>query len=133
MTGRDSSPPGWDNVRGFLARYIDSVELLEVLLLARAAPDKKWSTSEVARALTLTAESANLRLRQLAGRGLLRADLEAETFVYSPESDELDSTIDAVAEAYAKRRTSVIGLIFSGPSDSVRGFADAFRLREEDE
>ena len=133
MTDRVNFPAGWESVRRFLARYIDSVELLEVLLLARAAPDKRWSTSEVARALTLTLESANLRLRQLAGRGLLRADLEAKTFVYSPESDELDTTIDAVAEAYAVRRTSVIGLIFQGPSDSVRGFADAFRLREEEE
>ncbi|HWL65469.1 MAG TPA: hypothetical protein VNP73_05790 [Actinomycetota bacterium] len=121
------------NVRDFLARFIDSVELLEVLLLARAAPEKAWSTKDVARALTLSDESADLRLRQLAGRGLLAADIKGGTFTYSPESADMDKTIDDVAETYAKRRTTVIGLIFSGPSPSVRGFADAFRLRDEDE
>lgn len=56
---------------------------------------------------------------------------EQESFRYSPASEDVDLRVDQVAEAYAKRRTTVIGLIFSGPSEGVRGFADAFKLRED--
>ena len=120
------------SIRDFIARYIDSVELLEVLLLVRAAPDKKWTPSEIARALTSTPHSAALRLNDLVRRDLIQVDPRAEgTFLYSPTSDEVDRQIDQLAEAYAKRRTTVIGLIFSGPSEGVRGFADAFKLRED--
>jgi DNA-binding transcriptional ArsR family regulator len=119
-------------VRDFIARFIDSVELLEVLLLLRAAPDKVWTPEEVARALTSTPDSVTLRLDELERRNLVRADQAGEkSFRYSPANDETNRRVDEVAEAYARRRTTVIGLIFSGPSEGVRGFSDAFRLRED--
>ena len=119
-------------VRELIARHIDSVELLEVLLLLRAAPDKEWSTEEVARALTSSPHSTTLRLRDLERRDLVASDqAEQRTFRYSPVTEEMDRRIDQLAEAYAKRRTTVIGLIFSGPSEAVRGFSDAFKLRED--
>jgi hypothetical protein len=38
-------------------------------------------------------------------------------------------TTDELAESYAKYRVAVIGLIFSKPSEHVRDFPEAFRLR----
>ena len=119
-------------VRDFIALYIDSVELLEILLLLRAAPEKEWRADEVAKALTSTPDSTQLRLHDLARKDLARmTGGEQESFRYSPASEDVDLRVDQVAEAYAKRRTTVIGLIFSGPSEGVRGFADAFKLRED--
>ena len=119
-------------VREFIALYINSVELLEILLLLRAAPDKEWRADEVAKALTSTPDSTELRLRDLTRKELARVEEgEPKTFRYSPTSEEVDRSVDRVAEAYAKRRTTVIALIFSGPSEGVRGFADAFKLRED--
>jgi hypothetical protein len=40
--------------------------------------------------------------------------------------------VETLAQEYAQRRFSVIELVFSRP-DAARSFADAFRLREEDE
>ena len=118
-------------VRDFVTRHITSVEELEVLLLLRAVPDKDWSIDEVRRALSGSSESIRLRMDHLVRHRLVHSNSAGETFRYSV-GEAGDATIDEVANAYAKRRVAVIGLIFSGPSDSVRSFSDAFRFRDED-
>ena len=115
----------------FLRRYIDSVELLEVLLAMRNAPERSWTIPEIARALTITQDSARLRLGELTTRRLVTHDKNHATFAYDPETPDLDVAIELLAKLYEKRRTTVISLIFSGPSEDVRGFADAFRLRDD--
>ena len=120
------------HVRDFIARNLTAVEELDVLLLLRAVPDKDWTLEDVRRALTTSVESAELRAEHLVRAGLVRRSEEGSSYRYAPRDSETARTIDDLAEAYAKRRVSVIGLIFAGPSDSVRSFSDAFRLREED-
>ena len=41
--------------------------------------------------------------------------------------------VAAVADAYAERRYTVIDVIFSKPAERIRVFADAFRLRQDDD
>ncbi|HEU4480798.1 MAG TPA: hypothetical protein VFS18_02850, partial [Actinomycetota bacterium] len=53
-------------------------------------------------------------------------------FRFDPPDDKTRRVIDGLAENYRSKKTRVIGLIFAGPSESVRSFADAFKLREED-
>ena len=48
---------------------------------------------------------------------------------YAPPTREVAQTIDALAESFAKYRVTVVGLIFSKPSERVRLFSDAFRIR----
>jgi hypothetical protein len=116
-------------VRGFIASHIVSVAQLEVLLLLRAAADKKWTASEVARALVTQPEAAAGWLEDLEARGLAS---EAEgRYRYRPASPELDQTVDALAESYANYRVAVIGLIFARPSERITSFADAFRIRRK--
>lgn len=119
-----------NDVRTFVRMYIDSVELLEVLLTIRTDPEKPWSISEVARTLTVTVESARLRLDQLEERRLAQRDDDG-AYTYTAKSLGIEDTVAQLAESYAKRRTRVISLIFSGPTEGVRGFADAFKLRED--
>jgi hypothetical protein len=114
-------------VRRFISGHIESVAQLEVLLLARAVTDKAWTAEEVARALVIRPESAAHWLDDLAARGLLLED--GGRYRYHPSTDGTESTIDDLAESYAKYRVAVIGLIFSKPSERVTVFADAFRIR----
>jgi hypothetical protein len=72
-------------------------------------------------------ESAAHWLDDLAARGLLLED--GGRYRYHPSTDGTESTIDDLAESYAKYRVAVIGLIFSKPSERVTVFADAFRIR----
>jgi hypothetical protein len=114
-------------VRGFIASHIVSVAQLEVLLLLRAATDKQWSASEVARALVTQPEAAAGWLEDLRSRGL--ASRSEGSYRYAPANPELDQIVDALAESYANYRVAVIGLIFARPSERITSFADAFRIR----
>lgn len=114
-------------VRRFIAGHIESVGQLEVLLLLRAAADKEWTTDEVARAVVTQRASAGGWLEQLRADGLVT--LASERYRYSPPTGDVERAIDELAESYAKYRVAVIGLIFSKPSEHVRDFPEAFRLR----
>jgi hypothetical protein len=117
------------SVKQFIAKHIESVGQLEVLLLLRAAGQKEWTAAEVARALVLQLDAAVGWLEDLAGRGL--ATEEERRYRYGPPSDEVERTIDELAESYAKYRVTVIGLIFSKPSERITVFSDAFRIRRK--
>jgi hypothetical protein len=109
-------------VRRFIAEHIESVAQLEALLLVRAAPDKPWSVDEVARGLVTRHDPASLLLTHLAAHGLVVQD--GDGFRYNGAR-----VVDDLAEAYATRRTTVVGLIFSRPDPAISGLADAFRFR----
>jgi hypothetical protein len=52
-------------------------------------------------------------------------------FRYAPRTPDLAGAVEELAQAYADRRVSVIGLIFAKPTDKLRSFADAFRIRKD--
>lgn len=124
--GETGVPPP---VRRFITSHIVAVAQLEVLLLLRAAADKKWTADEVARALVTQPEAAAGWLDDLLGRGL--ATESGGRYWYAPADPDLERTVDALAESYAKYRVAVIGLIFGRPSESVTRLADAFRIRRK--
>lgn len=116
-------------MRRFIASNIVSVAQLEVLLLLRAAADKEWTAGEVARALVTQPEAAAGWLQDLYGRGL--ATESGGRYRYAASGGEVERTVDALAESYAKYRVAVIGLIFGRPSEGVTRLADAFRIRRK--
>lgn len=99
----------------------------------RAAPSRAWTAADVARELRTSETSVTARLRDLLASGLVtRSDAAAHT--YAPATPELAAAVDAVAASYAAMRFRVIEAILARPTDKVRLFADAFRLRRpEDE
>jgi hypothetical protein len=108
-----SLPP---SVAGFVRNEIHSVSQLEVLLLLRERGEQ-WSSTAVAEELRITAQSAELRLRDLHLRGLLHYDPDTEVFAYRPKTARLRSIIDELAANYSEKRYTVIALIFpvAGP------------------
>ena len=113
------------SVERFIAQRLDSVALLEVLLLVRAAPDRAWTAEDVARALVTRPEHAGAMLGQLAAEDLLAADDGA--YRYTP--GELVDDVEQLAECYATRRPTVVGLIFAPRDAGAEALADAFRIR----
>jgi hypothetical protein len=63
-------------------------------------------------------------------RGL--AEQEGGSFRYRPANDALAGLIDRLAQLYQERRVAVTIEVFAKPIDSVRAFAEAFRLRGKD-
>jgi len=116
----------------FLARHINSVEELEVLLHARQSPGRSWSPADMARELYSHPTSIEQRFQRLLGAGLLR-ESAAGHFQYAPRSAELDQVVARLADTYRERRVAVVSLIASKPIENVRAFSDAFRLRKRKE
>jgi hypothetical protein len=123
-----------DNVREFIIEHIDSVEQVEILLLLRQKTGRTWTAESMARELRIAVSSAATRLADLKKLGLvLLVEGTPGEYRYAPRTPALDETVRGLSEAYSERRVTVINLIFSKPIDKIRTFADAFRLRREDD
>lgn len=118
-----------DDVLRLIAAHIDSVSLLDVLLLMRAAPDRGWKPPEVARALVTTDDMARDQLAKLRAASL--ATEEGGAYTYAPGS-RWSAAVDGLAEAYARRRHVVIATIYGADRGPASTLADAFRLRRRD-
>lgn len=118
-----------DGARRLIAREIDSVEKLEVLLFLRSGAARAWTPDEVSASLRSDPTSVLRRLEALAEGGL--AQVGEDGFRYAAAGDDARDVAD-LAECYAKRRHSVISLIFGGPDEGIRSFSDAFRLRRDE-
>ena len=121
-------------MRRLIADHIDSVEQLEILLLLYQHPERSWTEASVARELRISAMSAGDRLNDMARAAILSKVQGTEgEYRYAPESPQLAEAVAGLAAAYSERRVTVINLIFSKPVDKIRTFADAFRLRRDDD
>ena len=122
-----------NHVRAFVTEHVDSVLQLELLLLLRSDAGRRWSAAELAQELRIDAAWAAGQLDELCRHGLLHCEpADRPTYRFAPKSPDLDRTVADLAEAYAHRRVTVIGLIFSKPIEKLRTFADAFRIRKDD-
>lgn len=101
-----------------------------MLLILRANPERVWTVDEISAIMRSTPNSIRSRLQSLAAKKL-SAPVQDEGFRYAA-SGRLDAMVEVLAEEYGRRRFSVIELVFSRP-DAARQFADAFRLRDEED
>jgi len=124
-----------DNVKNFIAGHIDSAVQLELLLLLHRTRGRTWDAASVGNDLKIDAGWAGSQLANLCQQGLLGcSEASPAVYQYQPRTAELDAAVAALAAAYNDRRVSVISLIYSKPTDNLRAFADAFRIRKtEDE
>ncbi len=120
-------------MRRLIAEHIDSVEQLEILLLLYQHPERSWSEESVARELRISPMSAGDRLKDMARAAILSKVQGTEgEYRYTPDA-QMGEAVAGLAAAYSERRVTVINLIFSKPVDKIRTFADAFRLRRDDD
>jgi hypothetical protein len=119
-----------DEVRRLIAAHIDSVIVLEVLLLLYREPEREWSQEEVAQELRIEADWTQARLKELT-----RARLVCETgppphgYRYYPQSLDQNAAVAALARSYCERPLRVISYIYSKPSMILRRLVDTFRVR----
>jgi hypothetical protein len=122
-----------DTVRSLLAR-LESIAQLEVLLLlARTAP-REWDAERLAAELRIERAWAQEQLATLRQRDLLvESEAGAGLYRFEPSSPALAKSVEALAASYADRRVSVVAALYAEPGERIREFAEAFRIRREDE
>lgn len=108
------------------------METLEILLLLYGNPAEELGAAEVSRRLCTSIESAATRLVDLQQSKLL-ATIGADPVKYRFDSASTEAPLVVDLEkVYKERRVSVISFIYSKPSDPLRAFSDAFRLRKDE-
>lgn len=132
MLKHPAEDPIPENVRRFIVERIHSVDALEILLLMFAQPAQELGATEVSRRLYTSADSAASRLEELqTSKLLIKIGTEPPTYRFNPASPEA-AVMPDLEKIYRQRRVSVISLIYSKPSDPLRAFSDAFRLRKDE-
>jgi predicted ArsR family transcriptional regulator len=122
------------DVRALIHDHIDSVAQLEVLLLLYGDTSRTWTAEDLARELRIDPRAAEQQLDLLCARGLLTcSDAPPRVYQYVSRPGALDNAVGGLQRAYADRRVTVIGAIYSKPTDPLRRFADAFRIRKDPE
>jgi hypothetical protein len=117
-----------EDVLRFIRTTIRSVWALELLLLLRRDPARAWNVEALIRELRGSAGIVAGAMTELEAAGLVAAADDA--FRYRPASPELDALVAATAAAYAEYPVAVTHAIFTAPSDKIRLFADAFRIKQ---
>jgi hypothetical protein len=113
----------------FLHRYLNSVAELEGLLLAHGDPAVSWTAATLAGRLYVSERAALDVLGSLHRQVLLARDGDA--FRFEPSNAALRQEVDRLAVWYARALIEITRVIHGKPGAAVRGFADAFRLRED--
>lgn len=125
MAKREFSPA----LRAFVAKYITSIEQIEVLLRLHDAPDRIWSTEDLSALLRSSPYAIESRLPALTAAKLVE---QVEGGYRYRAVGRLHASVEELNREYSERRFSVIELVFSRP-DPLRSFAEAFRLKDEQE
>jgi len=118
----------------FARSYLRSVEDLEVFILCIDHRDRWWDADGIARRLAITESRARRALDQLARINLLDIRIsDAVRYRFAPGSDVLNELAVAFAAAYRSNPAEAVKLIArSSVGDSVQDFADAFRIKRDD-
>lgn len=121
-------------VERFVHDHLTSVAQLEILLLLYRRSHHALSGDQVAEELRIDPEWASTELGRLTSQGLLSSgDSERPAYQFAPSRPADAGLVDEVARLFATHRVSIITLIFSSPNDSVGSFADAFKIRRDDD
>jgi hypothetical protein len=122
-----------EEVNRFLEANIDSVEQLEILRVLGEDPAREWAAADLAQAVQAQPQTIGPHLIALQGRGLLAtATRGTDLFCrYGPATPELGDMVSRLLQAYRERPVTMINLVYARARDSLRSFADAFRLRKE--
>jgi hypothetical protein len=118
-------------LEAFVRSHVRSAEELEALLLLFRDPARSWRVWEVAQALRLQPDAARRALERLSG-AFLEVRIENELrFRFATLNSGRERLTASLERAYQGDRSWLMRLV--GGAGSARDFADAFRLRKDDD
>ena len=121
-----------EDIAQFIVEKVESVAHLEALLLLRNYPETGWSVPALAARLYISEELTTELLLALCAQGFAATDArDMSVYRYHPQSVELKTMLDRLAEIYTKHLVPVTNLIHSKPKSRIQEFAEAFRLRKD--
>lgn len=107
------------------------LEHLEVLIVLCRQPGRDWDADQIAGASTIPRATAADALAHLHRHDLLRQVDAARATYRLSDRPEL-AALAEVRKAFERDRVHVMNVFFACNLDSLRSFADAFRMRRKD-
>jgi hypothetical protein len=122
------------DVLQFARSYIRTIEELDVFIVCVDHRDRWWDAAEIARRVVISESGASRALDHFAKANLLDLRIsDAIHYRFYPGSEDLAHRAAAFIAAYHRNPVELVKFIArSGVSDSVRDFADAFRIKRRD-
>ena len=118
----------------FVAEHLRTLEELQLLMTCIQAGDRWWDATSVARELGFSPAVARRTLDHLASRNLFDIRITGDVrYQFRPGTPALQDAAQATAEAYRTNPVAVIRLVSDTTRRSIRDFADAFRIRKDDD
>ena len=118
-----------EDLRNFIRRNVNSVSLLDLLLFLKKNPEKFWTPEEISVEMRTNPSYAMAQMGELVTLRILRCE-DSHRFIFAPSPEDLES-IDQLEQLYNSRRSTVINYIYSQPIDSIRDFANAFKIKKD--
>ena len=121
-------------VIAFINEHIHSLDHLEVLMLLMKSPDRWWDNSSVAQNLGIDPTAARAALERLASGNLLEIAITSDVrYRFQPGEPRLREAAEAFSAAYRTDRLAILHLVTGRSERSIRDFANAFRIRRDDD
>ncbi|MES2526966.1 MAG: hypothetical protein V4598_07750 [Bdellovibrionota bacterium] len=92
-------------------------------------PDRTWNPSTMSQELRSHETIVRQQMEKLATSGFLKADIHAN-YTYSP-TPELAEKVENLNRTYREMSVAVIAFIYEKPTDKLKGFADAFKIKKD--
>jgi hypothetical protein len=120
-------------VRALIRGPLATIAHVEALLLLRRMAPSPVSTDAVATEAQLPTPAAARRcLEELIGAGLAEG-AGKDMYRYAPARPEAGAAVDALARMYNEKPVTLVRAVYARPAGPVQAFADAFRLRRDEE
>ena len=119
-------------MKALIRRHIASVTDLEAILMVAAQLRRTWKPQDFAQQLYITEAAARQQYQKLIDQGFMRMLESGEGAEYAPPEDTA-AAVQELSSAYQQWRVRIIEYIYSKPSESVYGFARAFKIKGDSE
>jgi len=119
-----------EDILRFVAASFPSVWALELLLALKREP-RPWPREELVRTLRASELVVGKAIDALLAAGLI--SIEGEGAVYLPVNSGVADCVEQVEQLYRTRPNRVRRAIVTAGTSSATAFADAFKLRREED
>lgn len=116
-------------IQHFISFHIKSVAELEALLVLYRFKPQAWTTDQLSQELRSNSTYAHNLLQQLVRTGLA-VQTSGSQYALNPDLEVELKMIEELDRRYQTRRLSLIAMIYESPTDKIKTFADAFKIRK---
>jgi hypothetical protein len=122
------------DVVDFARAHLRSVADLQILLTCIDTRERWWDVKAISHQVGLAVREARVTLDHFVSANLLDIRVTDDVrYRFRPGTPEAETAALAFASAYKAHPVAVLGLIGSTARGNLRDFADAFRIRRDDD